>query len=149
VRDALEDFSKLAGGLVMDEEGPLWYRGLALDEENLLETHVPALLAHYRAARIVVGHTVTDGTVIPRFGGRVLLIDAGMTQFYGARQACLVIEEGKPYVLHRGHRLELPSNEGPDLLRYLKQAAALDPPPSPLEAQIAEMEAKLVTSPGR
>ena len=133
--------------MVRDDDGPLWFRGLALADEKSLEAHVTAVLAHHRAARIVIGHTVTEGTVIPRFGGRVLLIDAGMTQFYGARQACLVIEDGKPYVLHRGRRLELPSDSGPDLLRYLKQAAALDPPPSPLQPRIAEMESKLVTSP--
>jgi hypothetical protein len=150
VRAELEDFSKLAGGMVMDEEGPLWYRGLALDDEKSLETHVTALLAHHGAARIVVGHTVTEGAVIPRFEGRVLLIDAGMTQFYGARQACLVIEDGKPYALHRGNRFELPANSGADFLRYLKQAAALDPPPSPLDAGIKDLEAKLaVASPGR
>ena len=40
-------------------------------------------------------------------------------------------------------RLELPSDAGKDLLRYLKQAAALDPPPSPLSKRIAELEARL------
>ena len=149
VRAELEDFTKMPAGMVRDDEGPLWFRGLALADEKPLEAHVTAVLAHHGATRIVIGHSVTDGTVIPRFAGRVVLIDAGMTQFYGARQACLVIEDGKPSVLHRGRRLDLPTGSGPDLLRYLKQAAALDPPPSPLQPRIAEMESKLATSPAR
>ena len=57
-----------------------------------------------------------------------------------------MIDNGKPlYALHRGTRLELPTDSGADLLRYLKQAAALDPPPSPLLARIGELEAKLAT----
>ncbi len=143
VRAELEDFTKMTGGLVRDDEGPLWFRGLALGDEKSLAAHVTAMLAHHGATRIVIGHSVTEGAVLSRFDGRVLLIDAGMTQFYGARQACLVIEDGKPYVLHRGRRLELPSDSGPGLLRYLKQAAALDPPPSPLQPRITELESKL------
>jgi hypothetical protein len=37
----------------------------------------------------------------------------------------------------------MPSDSGKDLLRYLKQAAALDPAPSPLAERIAEVEAGL------
>jgi hypothetical protein len=92
------------------------------------------------------GHTVTEGTVMPRFGGRVLLIDVGLTGFYGSRLACLVIENGKPYTLHRGKRLEIPSDSGKDLLRYLKQAAAMDPTSSPLAESIAEVEARLASA---
>ena len=55
---------------------------------------------------------------------------------------CLLIEEGKPYALHRGNKLELPKDNRADLLRYLKEAAALDPAPSPLAARIKDTEAK-------
>jgi hypothetical protein len=146
VQAELQDFTKLQGGMVMDPDGPLWYRGLALDEERSLARHVQTLLARHDAARIVIAHTVTEGTVIPRFGGRVLLIDVGLSGFYGSRLACLVIENGKPYTLHRGKPLEMPSDSGKDLLRYLKQAAALDPPSSPLAEGIAELEARLASA---
>ncbi len=38
VRAELEDFSKLKGGMAMDPEGPLWYRGLAEKEASLART---------------------------------------------------------------------------------------------------------------
>ncbi len=88
----------------------------------------------------MIGHTVTDGTVIPRLAGKVVLIDAGMASFYGGRQACLLLEEGKAMVLHRGQKLNLPVEGGIALLAFLKQAAALDPAPSPLETYIKKLE---------
>jgi len=54
----------------------------------------------------------------------------------------LEIEKGKLRVIHRGKRLELPTDSGPDLLRYFKEAAALDPAPSPLAPRIAELQKK-------
>lgn len=142
-RVELTDFTQLEGGLVKDERGPLWYRGLALDG-GLLDAHVAAVLKNYAVERIAIGHTFTDGTIIPRFGGRVLQIDVGLCRIYDPklRMTCLVIERGTPHVLHRGKRLELPLDEGKDLLRYLKQAAALDPAPSGLNSRIAELEAR-------
>ncbi|MSO24069.1 MAG: protein-tyrosine-phosphatase [Acidobacteria bacterium] len=144
IRNELEDFTKLQGGIVMDGEGPLWYRGLAQGNEKILEPHVQTVLRNHKVERIVIGHTFTEGAVIPRFGGKVLLIDIGLARLYDTRLrlACLLIENGKPYALHRWKRLELPSDSGGDLLRYLKQAAALDLPPSSLEKRIAELEAR-------
>ncbi|MCZ6489455.1 MAG: metallophosphoesterase, partial [Acidobacteria bacterium] len=109
VREELMDFSKLAGGIVMEEEGPLWYRGLALGDEESLTPHLEMVLSNNDARRIVVGHTVTGGAVMSRFGGRVILIDVGLSAFYGGRLACLIIEKDRTYALHRGRKLELPS----------------------------------------
>jgi hypothetical protein len=53
---------------------------------------------------------------------------------------CLEIQGDKAVALHRGQKLELPKDNGPDLLRYLKQAAALDPQPSPLKARIDALQ---------
>jgi len=142
VRAELEDPSKLEGGIALDEEGPLWYRGLALAEENLLMSHVEQVLENYGARRIVVGHTVTEGAVVPRFRAKVLLIDVGLSAVYGARRACLILEGGRAYALHRGKKLPLPLASGPVLIEYLKQAAALDPPPSPLHKLIGQIEAQ-------
>jgi hypothetical protein len=127
---------------VADPEGPLWYRGLVTGDEAALAEHVDAVLKNLDASRIVVGHTVTDGTVMPRFGGKVLAIDVGLSKVYGSRSALLVIENGRPYALHRGTRLEIPQDSSqPALVGYLKRAAALDPQPSPLQKRIAELEA--------
>jgi hypothetical protein len=81
--------------------------------------------------------------VYPRFRGRVVLIDAGLSAYYGSRLACLIIEGDQAFALHRGVKLELPREPGAPLLRYLKKAASLDPQPSPLAAQITELEAAL------
>jgi hypothetical protein len=138
VRGELNDFTRLEGGVAMDEEGPLWYRGLARDDEAALAAHVDAVLKNFGVSRIVIAHTPTAGTVIPTFGGKVLVVDVGLSKYYGSRLACLVIEKGRPYTLHRGKRLELPTDSDA-LIAYLRQAAALDPPPSTLDALIQQL----------
>ncbi len=143
IRDELKDLQLLKGGLAVDPEGPLWYRGLAKGEEPALLEHVKQLLQYHGARRIVVGHTPTAGAVLPRFGGRVLLIDVGLAAYYGSRMSCLLMEGDSIYAIHRGERLQIPSDPGSPLLEYLKQAAELDPPPSPLQQIISKLEASL------
>ncbi|MCC7156766.1 MAG: metallophosphoesterase [Bryobacterales bacterium] len=131
----LADFQRLAGGIVMDPEGPLWYRGLARDPESLLKDFLDRLLAAQQATAIVIGHTPTAGAILTRFDGRVIMIDVGMSKAYGGPDACLVVEGGKRMALHRGKLLDLPSDKS-QMLAYLKAAAALDPQPSPLQKLI-------------
>jgi hypothetical protein len=140
VRAELDDLGKLPSGLTTDEEGPLWYRGLAQEDEAALAAHVESVLKFHQARRIVIGHTPTPGAILPRFDGRVILIDVGLSKAYGARRACLVLEQDRPYALHRGKRLPLPES-GSGLLAYLREAAALDPAPSPLAPLIQKLEA--------
>ena len=140
----LADFSRLPGGIVMDTEGPLWYRGLARDPEAALQEHLDKLLNALQAKALTIGHTPTAGAVLTRFDGRVIMIDVGMSKVYGGPPACLVIEGGKRMALHRGKLLELPSDKA-SMLAYLKAAAALDPQPSPLQKLIdAGSSAELV-----
>jgi hypothetical protein len=141
VREELKDFSMLKGGIVMDPDGPLWYRGLAKGEETVLAEHVDQILKLNEARRIVVGHTPTEGVILPRFGGKVLLIDVGLSAYYGSRLSCLLIEGEQVYAIHRGKRLQIPADPGQPLLNYLKQAASLDPPPSPILKIISDLEA--------
>ena len=137
IHDELEDFSKLRGGVTVDSEGPLWYRGLAQGDQTELTPHLDTLLARLGAKRIVMGHTPTIGTVFPRFGGKALLIDVGLSETYGGRMACLVIENGVPYTLHRSKRIDLPADGSvEELYGYLSAAAALDPDPSPLASTL-------------
>ena len=142
-REAFRDFNLLNGGLLVDSEGPLWYRGLANNEDAAEGPHLEAVLKNFGAKRIVIGHTPTAGTVIPRFEGRVLMIDVGLSEAYGRRLACLVVEGGEFYSLHRGEKLPMPADSGPGLLEYLKKAASLDPQPSPLLPLITSLENKL------
>ena len=62
--------------------GPVWARALALAPENAVCPAVDALLAAVPggAARVAVGHTVQEGgRARTRCGGRVLLLDTGMS----------------------------------------------------------------------
>ena len=145
VRDELADFTRLHGGVVTDEQGPLWYSGLAKGDEQQLAPVVDQLLKHFDVDRIVVGHTYAQGAVTPRFGGKVILIDVGIPRVYDnvSKIACLEIDGGQPYALHRGQKLDLPKDEaGPDMLRYLGQAEKLDPQPSPLDARMEKLSKK-------
>lgn len=149
VREELRDQEKLHGGIVTDQEGPLWYSGLAKGDERKLEPLVTALLENNTVQRIVIGHAYARAAITPRFGGKVIMVDIGLPRVYDniGKLGCLLIEKDKPYALHRGTKLELPKDSGPDMLRYLKQAAALDPPPSPLASRIAGLEAKVPATP--
>lgn len=113
--------------VVTDTEGPLWYRGLASSPEESLTGLVNQVLQNFDVKRIILGHTPTQGAIMPRFDGRVLLVDVGLSSLYNGSLACLVIEDGKVFALHRGTRLEIPS-KAEALPAYLKAAAALDPP---------------------
>jgi hypothetical protein len=67
------------------ETGPLWYRGLALQEEEEVAPILPAILDQMKARAIVIGHsTVLPGRIVARLDGRVILIDTGMVggEFY-------------------------------------------------------------------
>lgn len=79
--------------LAAGPNGPLWYRGLAKEDETLFAPSVDKILETMGARAIVVGHTVAKtGRIETRFGGRVVMIDAGMTDVYGRHRAALEID---------------------------------------------------------
>jgi Calcineurin-like phosphoesterase len=132
-------------GPVMGTDSPLWYRGLSQDDGPEIAAHVDKVLAAYGIKRIVVSHTVMPGAIIPRFGGKVIVIDVGITAVYGGHRACLLLEDGVPYAIHRGVKLDLPSG-GAEYVSYLKKALALEPPGSPLAKFTADAEVKLAAA---
>ena len=143
VRQELRDFNQLHGGIATDEQGPLWFRGLAEGDESTYQPLVDQLLKHFDVDRIVIGHSDSNAAITPRFHGKVILIDVGLSRVYDntGKIACLEIDNEHAYALHRGQGIDLPKDEnGPDMLRYLRQAASLDPKPSPLEPRIRELE---------
>ena len=83
------------------------------------------VLERLGAKTIVIAHTPTKGMIMPRFEGKVLMIDVGLSQFYGSHTACLVVEDGKPFAMHRGEKVALPGMPS-DLARYLGQIRGLD-----------------------
>jgi hypothetical protein len=83
-----------APNVIDDSDGPLWYRGLTHGGEADLEPQVKVIAATHGVERVVLGHTVTRSGVTVLAGGRVILIDVGMTHAFGGPAECLVIENG-------------------------------------------------------
>lgn len=64
---------------LLDENGPLWYRGSAACHPLLEAPILDEQLATFGAARVVIGHTPTPNRrVQTRLQGRVTIIDTGM-----------------------------------------------------------------------
>ncbi|MEX0330073.1 MAG: metallophosphoesterase [Puniceicoccaceae bacterium] len=120
--EALSDVTKVKGTLLRDPEGPLWYRGLAQHREETEWPHVERLLENFDVDRIVIGHTPTGGVILPRFGGRVILADTGLSTYYGEYLACLVIEGNQLYALHRDGQVPIPASAGTKELKTYLQA---------------------------
>jgi len=136
VRQELSDFTQLAKGMVTDDEGPLWYRGMAQlpeDDKGMAEL-LPRVLATHQARHIVIGHT-PQLAVMPRFGGKVIAIDVGLSKPFDGPPAFLLIEDGKYFAVHRTRRLELPLDGG-NVPQYLRSAAALEPDNSRLRRSV-------------
>jgi hypothetical protein len=134
IKTALASDTPGAEPLLTDQDGPLWYRGLALGPEAELGPHVDALLAFHGVSRIVIGHTVAPGVVLPRFGGKVILNDVGLSAVYGGPRSSLEIKGDSVSVRHRGTLLPVPATA--DLSTYLQAARALEPAGSTLDAWV-------------
>jgi hypothetical protein len=94
--------------LATREDGPLWYRGLALEDERAFGPEMDAILLALDARAIVVGHTATeDGRLRSRFGGRLVQIDAGMlggTFFPHGRASAVEILDGQFTAIYEDKR---------------------------------------------
>jgi calcineurin-like phosphoesterase family protein len=97
LKNELEKFLSFPNWLINSPEGPLWYRGLALEPEASLEPSFDAMLERLKAGYIVVGHTPqSDFEINHRFGDRVFLIDTGMLgPVFGGRASALEFRDGR------------------------------------------------------
>jgi len=82
-------------GVLFDEDGPLWYRGLALGNERALGRALEATLAAQGVDRLVLGHTQPRGLAVEsRFHDRVILIDTGLNQaVYGGTPSAVILRD--------------------------------------------------------
>ncbi|MFP4081210.1 MAG: metallophosphoesterase [Candidatus Aminicenantes bacterium] len=84
--------------IVYKSEGPLWYRGLALEDEQNLKQEVDKILENLGAKYMVIAHTPRAGSRIvseeymSRFDGRIWIIDTGISDYYGGFLSALIIE---------------------------------------------------------
>lgn len=126
-------------GLSERDSGPLWYRGLATNPEAAESAHVDDVLVTYDVDRIVIGHTPGHGIILPRFGGKVIIIDTGIAEYYGGHLASLIIEEGRFMSRQAGQDLQLPTQPS-EVLPYLEQAAAAKPATPALQRLLDELQ---------
>jgi hypothetical protein len=108
-RDIAKTREQPLASLAAAETGPLWFRGMAREDEAAWEPALEQVLGAIGASRVVIGHTVTgDGRIKPRFGGRVTMIDVGMNPLYGRNLAALeLLPDGRVTALYPDRREEL------------------------------------------
>ena len=111
--------------ILWNEQGPLWYRGLAQHEEAAEAANVEAILARFHVSHIVIGHTKQYPEVNARFGGKVLLTDVFAPSRCVDPHAFLIKEGDTLTTVYRGHTLAL-GVSGADQDAYLARVAALD-----------------------
>ncbi len=76
-------FVKLADSLLFSSFGPTWYRGNMYCHEYSEENTVNEVLNYFNANQIFLGHTPDDSLQVrSRFGGKVIMLDTGMSQAY-------------------------------------------------------------------
>ena len=132
---ALNHQSEVAGGphdILWNEQGPLWYRGLAQHDEAAETPNVAAILARYKVSHVIIGHTKQYTEVNARFDGKVLLTDVFSPNRCVDPHAFLIKQGDTLTTVYRGHTLAL-GVSGAAQATYLAQIAALDkaaaPPP--------------------
>lgn len=138
VWDKLKNFDPKNLGILDDENGPLWYRGLARENEQQFEATVDQILERYHASRIVVGHTPTGGVVWPRFHGKVVVNDTGIAAYYGGNDAYLEITAGQAMAGYTNQKLELPVTDE-QRLAYLQRVVEMKPENEELRERLAKI----------
>ncbi|KAI9567401.1 Metallo-dependent phosphatase-like protein [Boletus coccyginus] len=73
-------------------DGPLWYRGWAEETESKVCEKVDEVLQKTGTRRMVMGHTPNLQNIMARCGGKVLIIDTGISHAYGGALSALSIE---------------------------------------------------------
>lgn len=125
-----------------DPLGPVWYRGLAEEDEanEIYSQTLDNILQRYGAKRIVIGHTPTGGVVWPRFDQRVVANDTGIATYYGAHKGVLELTEQGATAIYGDQRIPLPtSNSGRE--DYLQAVILADSNNAHLKQRLARMQA--------
>jgi hypothetical protein len=115
-------------------DGPLWFRGFANWTEEEGEQKMEQLLSRFGTRHFVVGHSIPPDAsrILPRFGGKVFLIDTGMLRGYAenGRPSALEIEGSTFSAIYESGRETLvdgsasgPPHRRPDILLTSMQIA--------------------------
>lgn len=85
--------------LLFGSDGPLWYRGLAVDSEKyqpILSDDLDKILDYYKVKRIIVGHSEVD-EVEWRFGGQVIAVNVKHYENYLNNKTAGLLIEGNHF----------------------------------------------------
>ena len=123
---SLRQYDPQNPGIIEDEFGPLWYRGLSGVEPHALSESVDAILEHQGVRHIVVGHTPTSGVIWPRYDAKVVMIDTGISSAYGGFLGYLEITPEGLFAGYREGKLALPSSDE-GRVSYLEKVIERDP----------------------
>lgn len=95
--------------VVYREDGPLWYRELASVPEEDMREEVDRILTNLGAERMVIAHTPQIAATresMRRFGGKVWIIDTGISRAYGGPLSALIIEGDEFFVWGEDHEIK-------------------------------------------
>jgi hypothetical protein len=99
------------------------------------------VLKAQQAQHIIVAHTPFPA-ILPRFAGKVITLDVGLSSPFKGPPAFLIVEGTRFYVMHRGKRIVLPvdgrgAQYQREVLDYLREVLAADPKNSQVRKLIA------------
>jgi len=113
----IDDLNAMAAGVVagqvppsaLGQQSPIWYRGYLLDPEVEACATLDEALAALGAERMVVGHTTQrSGQLAVRCGGRLIGVDIGIADHYGAHLGVLEVVDGDARALYPAGWVDLP-----------------------------------------
>jgi hypothetical protein len=144
----LSRFDPRNPGILEDEFGPLWYRGLSGVEPTALDETVDAILARHEVKHIVVGHTPTSGVIWPQYEGKVVMIDTGIARAYGGYIGYLEITQDGLFAGYSNGKLPLPSSEE-ETVPYLEKVIAMNPGNPYLQERLEKLQLPVASEPGQ
>ena len=136
---AMQQYDPSVVSIVNDPLGPVWYRGLAQEEEtDIFSQTLDNILERYGAKRIVIGHSPTGGVVWPRFDQRVVANDTGIAKYYGAHKGLLELTADGAIAIYGDQKIPLPTlnSERED---YLRAVIEVDSNNAQLKNRLARM----------
>ncbi len=90
-------------------DGPMWYRGYLLSDEETACAEVKQALAKLEARRMVMGHTTQkDGKIRTRCDGAIVAIDTGISAYAGHNFSAFELINGDARAIYPGQTVDLP-----------------------------------------
>jgi len=74
-----------------ESHGPLWYRGWAYEDDETVCSTVDQVLSRTGTRRMIMGHTPDFHGIVSRCGGKIIIIDTGISRAYGGVLSALSI----------------------------------------------------------